>query len=294
MQVRDIIFFVGLIVLVMPQARAEVTQNDQNKRIDYQALRHKHFALLPHNPMYLLPFVYNWTPHEDIYDEIKDTTHASRKDDLYKNQELELQISFAIPLVKNIGKRDWDLLFAYTHRAYWQIYNSAWSRPFRETNYTPELFTRYVYSSPRQFLGLKIYSVEGGYAHQSNGQIQQLSRGWDRLMLRTLMEAWGVKALVTGWHRLTEEQGRDDNPSITQYMGHGQIELIKSWEQHTLHFKMPLFAQYRSYDFKYSHPLSEGIRFLVSFQTGHGHSLIEYDRSTQRLGIGFLMEDILY
>ena len=258
----------------------------------YQDLRGRRFALLPHNQMYLMPMVYNWTPHEDIYEGLKDSTRGPGKRDVYKNRELELQISFAIPVVRDIGKRKWDLLAAYTHRAYWQVYNSAWSRPFRETNYTPELFSRYVYSHPKNIVGMKIHSLDAGYAHQSNGQIQQLSRGWDRLFARALVESWGVRAVVSGWYRL--ENSQDDNSDIERYMGHGQVELIKSMEHHTLHFKMPLLSRFQSYDLKYSYPMSTGLRLLVSYQSGYGHSLIEYNRFTQRVGVGFLLEDSLY
>jgi phospholipase A1 len=242
--------------------------------------------------MYLLPMVYNWTPHENIYEGIEDSARGPGKRDLYKNRELELQISFSIPLVKKIGQRNWDVLVAYTHRSYWQVYNSAWSRPFRETNYTPEVFSRYVFSTPKSFRRLQLVSFDAGYAHQSNGQIQQLSRGWDRLFVRTEVDAWGVHAQLSAWVRL--ENSRDDNPHIEHYFGHGQVELSKAVESHTLHLKLPLLARYPSVDFKYSYPLSEGIRWLVSYQSGYGHSLIEYDRFTQRVGVGFLLEDLAH
>lgn len=257
-----------------------------------QKERGRRFALLPHAPMFLLPMVYNWSPHEDIYEGVKNPESDAGKGKLYKNRELEFQFSFAIPLIKDIGKRDWSVMAAYTHHAYWQVYNSKWSRPFRETNYTPELFTRYIYSTPKNILGIKIHSLDGGYAHQSNGQIQILSRGWDRLFGRAVLEAWSVRAQVSAWSRFDVED--DDNPDIEDYLGHGQMELIKEIEKHTLHVKMPLFARYPSYDLKYSYPISEGIRWLISFQSGYGHSLIEYNRHTQRVGVGFLLEDILY
>lgn len=250
----------------------------------------KRFALRTHQPMYLLPMVYNWTPHEDIYEGIKDSARAPGKRDLYKNRELELQISFAIPLVKKIDQRNWDILVAYTHRSYWQVYNSGWSRPFRETNYTPEVFSRYVFSTPKRLGRLQLVSVDAGYAHQSNGQIQQLSRGWDRLYARAVVDAWGVHAQFSGWLRL--ENGRDDNPKIEHYLGHGQVELTKAGETHAFYLKLPLLARYPSFDVKYSYPLSEGIRWLVSYQSGYGHSLIEYDRFTQRVGVGFVLDDL--
>lgn len=272
---------------------ADISDTIEARRIDYQNLRRTRFSILPHKPMYLMPFVYNWVPHEDIYNGVK----GSDKDqlgDYYKKNEAEFQISFAFPVVKDIGERKWDLMFAYTHHAFWQVYNSDWSRPFRETNYMPEVFSRYVYSGPKKFLGLELSALDAGYVHQSNGQIQVLSRSWDRLFARGIIEGYGFRALVTGWYRLKESRNMDDNPDIYKYMGYGEMELIKSINKHTFNIQMPLAAKYPSYDFKYSHPLNEGLRFFISYKTGYGHSLIEYNRFTQRLGVGLLLDNILY
>jgi len=57
---------------------------------------------------------------------------------------------------------------------------------------------------------------------------------------------------------------------------------------------MPLLAKYLSHDIKYSYPMQKGLRWYVSYQSGYGHSLIEYDRRTQRLGIGFVLEHFIF
>lgn len=274
-------------------ARAQSIQSIEQRRHDYQNIRQSRFSLLPHKPMYLMPFVYNWVPHEDIYDEVKKVDDKG-DGDFYKKNEAEFQISFSIPVVKDIGDRKWDLMFAYTHHAYWQVYNSDWSRPFRETNYMPEFFSRYVYSETKKLWGVELHALDVGYVHQSNGQIQVLSRSWNRLFVRSFIEGYGVRALVTGWYRFKEKKDQDDNRDIHNFMGYGEVELIKSAKKHTFHFKMPLFANHPSYDFKYSYPLNDGIRWFINYQSGYGHSLIEYNRFTQRIGAGFLLDSILY
>lgn len=283
-----------LLLFLCGHAIAQMPATIEQRRTDYQSIRQSRFALLPHRSMYLMPFSYNWVPHEDIYDEVKRVDENGGDGDFYKKNEAEFQISFAFPVVKDIGERKWDLMFAYTHHAYWQIYNSDWSRPFRETNYMPEFFSRYVYSEPKKFWGFSLHSLDAGYIHQSNGQIQLLSRSWDRLFLRSLIEGYGFSALVTGWYRLEERRDQDDNRDIYNYMGYGEIELIKTIKRHTLDFKIPILANHPSYDLKYSHPLNDGIRWFVSYQSGYGHSLIEYNRFTQRLGVGFMLDNILY
>jgi phospholipase A1 len=273
-------------------AHSQMAETIEQRRHDYLNLRQSKFGLLPHRPMYLMPFVHNWVPHEDVYKEVKPADN-NRGGDYYNENEAEFQISFAIPLVKDIGERKWDFMFSYTHHAYWQVYNSDWSRPFRETSYMPELFSRYVYSGPKDILGFKLHALDMGYVHQSNGQVQQLSRSWDRLFARVYLDG-PVSIFFTGWYRLNERSETDDNPDIHNYLGFGEIEISKKFESHLVQFKVPFLAAHPSYDLKYSHPLHEGIRWFVNFQSGYGHSMIEYNRFTQRLGVGFMLENFLY
>ena len=146
------------------------------------------------------------------------------------------------------------------------------------------------YSSAMKFVLLFIcLALCSSFAH---AQLQKERGRRFALFVRAVVEAWSVRAQVSGWSRFDIEE--DDNPGIQNCMGHLQVELIKAIEMHSLYFKIPFFAKYPSYDFKYSYPMSEGIRWMLSYQSGYGHSLIEYNRHTQRLGVGFLLEDILY
>lgn len=265
-----------------------------SRKKDYKKLRKLKYSLLPHRNTYLLPFVYNWMPNESIYQEAKNIEPANKNKRFYKDTEAEFQISFAIPLVKDINKRDWDIMLAYTHHSWWQVYNSAWSRPFRETNYMPELFTRYVYNEPKRILGLPLEAIDFGYIHQSNGQIQVLSRSWDRIFARTYFKIKDFTILLTGWFRLPEKRDQDDNPDIYNYMGVGDFEILKRVGLHHFHLKTPILSHHLSLDIKYSYPLQENLRWYLSYQSGYGHSLIEYDQYTQRAGVGFTLENIFY
>jgi len=59
--------------------------------------------------------------------------------------ELKFQLSFKTKVLQNIlGKKTGgDLWLAYTQSSRWQVYNEAQSRPFRETNYEPEIYLFY-------------------------------------------------------------------------------------------------------------------------------------------------------
>lgn len=185
-------------------------------------------------------------------------------------------------------------MFAYTHRAWWQLYNASWSKPFRETNYTPELFARHLDHHPWQIFGFDLVAYDIGYMHESNGQIQILSRSWDRVFARTYFRhaTASMFLVLSGWIRLPEESEKDDNTTIQKYMGVGEAELYQRLGSHSLSVKVPL-AQYPGVELKYSYPWTNGLRWFVNYRFGYGHSLIEYDREVQRLGVGITLENFL-
>jgi phospholipase A1 len=250
------------------------------------------YVLLPHRGTYLLPIVYNTKPHEDIYSGIIGTLN-NKKSDFYKKEEAEFQISFMIPVERKFFDSNFDLNVAYTHHAWWQLYNKANSRPFRETNYTPEIFFRYVDPSTSQFAGIDLMAADIGFVHQSNGQIQALSKSWNRILGRTYLQSHGFLFFISGWYRLPETIKEDDNRDIYEYMGYGELEIAKSFGKHTLSFKTPIAARKISTDIKYSYPWKENLRWYLSMQSGYGHSLIEYNRSTQRYGVGIVLDSFI-
>jgi phospholipase A1 len=266
----------------------------QDIKSAYESLHQSKFAVLPHYNTFILPIVHNWSPHEDLYEGIKTIDPKGRGSQFYKKDEAEFQISFAVPVIRELGNRKWDVLFAYTHHAWWQVYNSAWSRPFRETNYMPELFARYFDVSTHEWLGLKFVAVDAGYVHQSNGQIQIISRSWDRFFFRSYFQSQYFHLVLSGWTRLHRRRALDDNPDITKYMGIGDVELIKDFGDHRAYLKVPLATHQLSFDLKYSFPLEKGLRWYLSYQSGYGHSLIEYNRYSERLGAGIMLENFIF
>lgn len=288
--IKILLFFIT--IFSISSAHAQLLNPVERKRSDYLKIRESHFSLLPHRQMYLMPYSYNWMPHNDIYEGMSES--KQNEGDLYRNAEAEFQVSFAIPLAKGLFGKDWDIMMAYTQQSFWQVYNSNWSKPFRETNYMPELFSRYLYKHAKELWFVKLHGVDAGYVHQSNGQVQGLSRSWDRLYVRGIFEVNRFYAQVSLWNRLPEKREDDENRDILDFMGYGEVEITKSFENHTFHVKFPIFAKYMGYDIKYSHPLSSGVRWFVNFRSGYGQSLIEYNRQTQRLGAGIMMDHLLY
>ena len=86
--------------------------------------------------------------------------------------ELKFQFSFKQQLYDG-------LYFAYTQKSFWRVLDGEDSRPFRETNYNPELFWRLLRTTPE---GLS-WGGDLGFEHESNGAREPTSRSWNRLYL---------------------------------------------------------------------------------------------------------------
>lgn len=285
-----ILFFIFNCSISFAQEAAPIPAEELKK--SYRGLLDTKYALLPHKQTYLLPFVYNQLPHESIYSGLKNE-HTKGRGDYYKNEEFEFQFSFLFPVIRNMEKSNFDLNFAYTHHAWWQVYNADWSRPFRETNYMPEIFVRYLDPAIKNVWRGEIPGVDIGYIHQSNGQTEFLSRSWNRIFVRSAYIEKEFTAILTGWYRMREPATSDDNPDIDNYMGYGELELVKNFNKHSFRYKTPLFAKHASTDLKYSYPWRESLRWFVSMQFGYAHSMIEYDHPTQRYGVGIAIDNLL-
>ena len=247
------------------------------------------YSFFLHKRNYLLPVSYNWKPHNDLYSAIDPQKNATAP--FYEKTEAEFQISFFAPLIETVFIDDLDLLLAYTHHAWWQLYNSSWSKPFRETNYAPELFLRKSIElkegNERRYLFLDL-----GYIHESNGQFESLSRSWNRVYLRSHLSAENFLVILSTWYRLPEKSSEDENPGIQEYYGYGDISMHYSLGSHTVDLKLP-FSKSPGVEFGYSYPLKDFYRLYVNYKYGYGHSLIEYNKTIERVGIGITLESTM-
>ncbi len=244
------------------------------------------YSFFLHKRNYLLPVSYNWHPNNDLYSAV--APYRDTDSPFYGKTEAEFQISFFAPLVEDVFFENFDLLLGYTHHAWWQLYNASWSKPFRETNYAPELFFRKSIEIPNGS-ERKFMFVDLGYNHESNGQFESLSRSWNRIFLRSHYSAEKFLVVLSAWHRLPEPNEEDENPGIQEYYGYGDLAVFYALGKHTFDFKMP-FSKSPGVEFGYSFPIKDFYRFYVNYKSGYGHSLIEYNRSIERVGIGITLE----
>ena len=243
------------------------------------------YVFMPHRSTYMLPYTYNNLPN---IDPIKEDTGQN-----VLKTEAVFQISQKIKLWQDVLGKDMDLWAGYTQRSFWQVYNTADSSPFRETNYEPEILMNF--RTNYSFLGMQLRSINVGLNHQSNGRAEPLSRSWNRIVGNFGLEKGNFTLLLNTWYRIPESSKDDDNPDIDDYMGNGEIWGYYLLNNHRL--GLMLRNNLRSHDNKgalqleWSFPLIKRISGYVQFFTGYGENMLDYDHSTNRIGIGFILPD---
>ena len=246
--------------------------DDKETENSVKQMMTKTFDLSPYKINYLLPITYDGVNHEDR-----------------KHTETKFQVSFQKTLIDNVFGLNESLVAAYTQTSWWQT--GTKSTPFRESNYQPELFMMMPHFDKDSVL--KAYKF--GLLHESNGQNQQKSRSWNRLYAKAFFQFDGLIVSPRVWYRIPEDIETDDNPNIHNYLGYGDLELIYPWKTHTfkllvrnnLHFDN---TNKGAIQFDWTFPLWERNLFgYLQLYSGYSESLIDYDKRSDRIGIGFAL-----
>ncbi|ALV23820.1 phospholipase A1 [Campylobacter iguaniorum] len=202
-----------------------------------------------------------------------------------KNKETKFQISVKKPLLEDFLGLKESLYFGYTQTSWWQTTEE--STPFRESNYQPEFFVDF----PLNFGSLK--SAQIGILHTSNGQGGEKSRSWNRIYARGEFVYGDLSIYPRLWWRIPESD--DDNPDIRDYAGNGDINFVFKLNKHYLNAKftnnLHLDKTNRgSLELGWVFPIfSSGLYGYVQYFNGYAQSLIEYDKHTNKIGVGFLL-----
>ncbi|MGE5088875.1 MAG: phospholipase A [Candidatus Levyibacteriota bacterium] len=215
-----------------------------------------------------------------------------------ERDELKFQVSFKARLWESadLGVATW---LGYTQQSNWQMFNASQSRPFRETDYQPELM--FVTQPDMPLFGdLRWQLLNVGFVHQSNGRSDPTSRSWNRIYAQVGLEddhfAGGKLALlVRPWLRVHESASKDDNPDITDYLGYGDVTLLWRHGSQTLTLTgrgNPATGKGAA-QLEWSTPAVGPFRFYLQVFTGYGESLIDYNFRQTVFGAGFALNDLL-
>jgi phospholipase A1 len=274
------------------------------------------FVLWPYRPCFILPLAYNSSPNDStqldvdpkarsLYNEVKFQLSFKFKiwRDLIRSEEIKKIVE------KSTGIRGIDAWVAYTQQSFWQLYNSAFSAPFRDTNYEPELLLNFDMQREIPYLmGTKLQFINVGFNHQSNGRAEPLSRSWNRIVANVGFEKnFGLEKndnfslLLKTWYRLPEKAANDDNPDLTDYTGYGELWGTLYWKNQR--FAVMLRNNLRSENkgavqLDWSIPLSsineslaKKISLYVQYFNGYGESLLDYNTSINRISAGLMLVD---
>ena len=248
------------------------------------------FTLMSHKPNYFLAGVYNSDGYSSEYfqEQYDDPTIE------FKDTEAQFQLSLKVPLGLDVFNT-FDVYAAYTNRSFWQVYSPGISAPFRETNHEPEAWLQFT--PGWEVFGFRNIANAVGIVHQSNGRAGVLSRSWNRIYANFVFARGNFALGFKPWIRIAEDAEDDDNPDITDYLGHYELRAGYKWHGHvfTAMTRNNLESGFDrgAFELGWSFPLGSYpyLKGYIQYFRGHGESLIDYNQHVNRIGIGIALAD---
>lgn len=262
------------------------TLADDRKKAEFKAVNNP-FSISQHRLNYLLPVGYTTEANTITVDGLNNAN--------VDPFEAKFQISLKLPVYLFERGKSEGLMFAFTGTSFWQVYNAEASRPFRETNYQPELF--YQWATDWEIFGLRFTGAQVGFNHMSNGQDQFKSRSWDRIVGRVEFSSKRASYYFSTWYRLPEDDKEfpldpegDDNPDILEFYGRAEMGVVYDFGAFNVMAKLRnnlSFSDNRSgVELNVFYPINQRYNVMLQYFDGYGDSLIDYNVYLRRLSIG--------
>jgi phospholipase A1 len=245
------------------------------------------FNIRAYKPVYLLPAFWSSSPNE-----LPTSSNPARQPAQPQSLdavEAKFQLSFKTKLAQDLFGDNGDLWAAYTQSSRWQVFNAEESRPFRETNYEPEVML--VFRNSWSLAGWHGRMLGIGVNHQSNGRADPISRSWNRVVMNIGADRGDWALMLRPWWRIPDPRDEDENPGIADYVGRGDLTLVRRWNEH----EFALMARHSlrtgshsrgATQFDWGFPINRTLRGHVQVFDGYGESLIDYDHRAWYLGVG--------
>jgi phospholipase A1 len=150
-----------------------------------------------------------------------------------------------------------------------------------------------------EIFGLRNTWNSFGIVHQSNGRGGVLSRSWNRVYAWITFERGDFAMSIKPWYRIPEDDEDDDNPDITDYLGHYELSATYTTHDHVFSVmsrnNLESGFEKGAIELSWSFPLWDYpyLKGYVQYFNGFGESLIDYNHRVNRIGIGFSLTDWL-
>ncbi|TQM12652.1 phospholipase A1 [Pseudoxanthomonas sp. 3HH-4] len=249
------------------------------------------FQLRAYKPMYLLPAFWTSQVNETPSSPNPDNTVTEPQD--LQDIEAKFQLSFKTKFAENLFGDNGDVWGAYTQSSRWQVYNGDESRPFRETNYEPEVML--VFRNNYSIAGWKGRMAGIALNHQSNGRSDPLSRSWNRVIATIGLDRDNWALVLRPWYRVPDGND-DDNPDIEDYIGRGDAMLTYARNGHVFtvlgrHSLRGGDDSHGALQVDYGFPINRSFRAHLQLFHGYGESLIDYNHKATYIGLGISLLD---
>lgn len=246
------------------------------------------FQMRAYKPVYILPAF--WTSETNDQPGSPNPNNTATEAQPLDSVEAKFQLSFKVKLLENVASDNLDIWLGYTQSSRWQAYNEDISRPFRETNYEPELIA--AFRPPAIEVGgwtARLASVS--LNHQSNGRADPLSRSWNRVIFSAGFDRKDWAVLIRPWFRLDEDFAEDNNPDIEDFVGRGDASIIYAKNGHEIsltgrHSLRGGDRSHGSVQVNWAFPIRRGLNGHLQLFNGYGESLIDYNHKATYVGVG--------
>ncbi|SNR30336.1 phospholipase A1 [Maribacter sedimenticola] len=243
------------------------------------------FIITSYKPIYLTAVKYSTDTNR--YPVAENSTKTLDAPVSLNTSESKFQVSLKTKIFHKMFDGRMDLWMGYSQTAYWQIYNTERSRPFRELNYQPELIANFPVSF--KFLGFDAKMIGASIIHESNGQSDPISRSWNRIAFHAAFEHHNWQVMLKPWIRLGSKI--DDNENISDFMGRGEANIVydlgrqrfRAIARHSLNIGNKSRG---SLQFTWSFPIFENFNGHLQVFDGYGETLIDYNHRQTTFGIG--------
>lgn len=213
---------------------------------------------------------------------------------LYRRDEMKFQLSFRVPLVRDIFRSGGVLYFAFTDTFFFQVFNDAASSPVRDNDFQPEIL--YTYPMNVEFWGGALSELTTGYRHISNGEIDTTqgnaidkSRGSDRWIFKAI---WQSKHFGIDWESFFPIRYYPENPDIYRYLGGADLKFYLRYGRHLADITLNGLLSKKNLKghggirLSYTYKLNAFVGLYAQYFVGFGDYLWEYNRFGHRFGVG--------